>query len=31
MFSNNIIKVEYAYKEGSRGEKHGSEAERFIA
>ena len=30
-FSNNVIKVEYAYKEDTKGERHGSVAERFLA
>ncbi len=30
-FSNQIIKVEYAYKQNTKGEKHGTFAERFIA
>ena len=30
-FSNNIIKVTYAFKKDSKGERHGSAAERLLA
>lgn len=30
-FANNVVKVEYAYKEDTKGERYGSVAERFLA
>ncbi|KRX01513.1 hypothetical protein PPERSA_01416 [Pseudocohnilembus persalinus] len=30
-FQNKVIQVNYAYKKDSKGERHGSEAERFLA
>ena len=31
LFSGQVISVEYAFKENSKGERHGCQAERFLA